>query len=75
MGKHKVSICKTKNKFIVKFEINESRQNMIDGWPQDVNDSAAKLDWDWNPQHNLEAGLSEYLIPEITKMYEKTTTG
>ena len=23
MGKHKVSICKTKNKFIVKFEINE----------------------------------------------------
>ena len=53
----------------ITFKINEKRQRMIDSWPSDTNDSAAKLDWKWKPQHDLDLGLHDYLIPEIKKLY------
>jgi len=51
------------------FKINEKRQRMIDSWPSDTNDNAAKSDWQWKPKHNLDLGLCDYLIPEIKKLY------
>ena len=51
------------------YRINEKRQNMVDSWPMDTNDSAAKKEWNWIPNHNLDIGLNEYLIPDIKKIY------
>ena len=42
---------------------------MVDGWPMDIDDSAAKTEWGWKSHHNLDKGLSEYLIPELKQMY------
>ncbi len=53
----------------ITFEINEKRQKMIDSWPSDTNDNAAKLDWRWKAKHNLDLALHDYLIPEIKKLY------
>ena len=53
----------------IEYDINEKRQNMVDSWPTDTDDSAARSDWNWNPQHDLETGMKEYLIPEMKKIY------
>jgi len=54
---------------IIKYKINSQRQKMVDGWPMDTDDSAAKKDWKWKPKYNLQSSLSQYLIPELIKIY------
>ena len=54
----------------IKYEVNEKRQKMIDSWPEDTNDNAAKLDWNWESQHDLESGLHDYLIPGVREKYK-----
>ena len=53
----------------IDYNVNEKRQNMVDSWPADTDDSAARSDWNWNPQHDLETGMKEYLIPDVKKIY------
>lgn len=48
-----------------------SRQRIIDSWPIDMNDDAARRDWGWNPAYDAERAFSEYLVPNIRKRYEK----
>ena len=52
------------------YKISEKRQKMVDGWPMDTDDSAAKEEWNWKPMYDLDNGLSEYLIPELKEMYQ-----
>ena len=42
---------------------------MVDSWPTDTDDSAARSDWHWSPRHDLEIGMKEYLIPDVKKIY------
>ena len=49
----------------ITYNINTKRQQMIDGWPKDTDDSAAKLDWNWKATHDLNRGLNNYLIPDL----------
>ena len=48
-----------------------SRQRIIDSWPIDMNDDAARRDWGWQPEFDAEKAFSEYLVPNIRKRYEK----
>ena len=54
---------------IIEYDVNEKRQNMVDSWPLDTDDSAARSNWNWEPQHDLETGMKEYLIPDVKKIY------
>ena len=54
----------------IRYKINEKRQKMIDGWPADTDDSAARKEWNWQPTHTLDKGLNEYLIPDLKQMYQ-----
>tara|TARA_Y100001968_G_C19423284_1_gene752966 strand:- start:427 stop:1455 length:1029 start_codon:yes stop_codon:yes gene_type:complete len=56
---------------VIKFNKNEKRQEMINSWPMDTNDEAAKKDWGWKPHYNLDQALQRYLIPEINNKYFK----
>ncbi len=47
-----------------------NRQRIIDSWPIDMNDDAARRDWGWNPYYDAERAFSEYLVPNIRKRYE-----
>ena len=53
----------------VSFESDYRRQAILDSWPLNVDDSAAKADWGWSPKYNLERAFSEYLIPAVHKQY------
>ena len=47
-----------------------SRQRIIDSWPIDMNDDAARRDWGWKPAYDAEHAFSDYLVPNIRKRYE-----
>lgn len=49
------------------YQITEKRQEMVDSWPMDTDDNAAKNDWDWQPEHDLDSAFSDYLLPELRK--------
>ncbi len=53
----------------VSFVPDEKRQVIVDSWPEDVDDSAARREWDWNPAYDFERAFAEYLIPAITRRY------
>jgi nucleoside-diphosphate-sugar epimerase len=37
------------------------RQQIADSWPQSIDDSAARQDWNWQPQYNLAAMTADML--------------
>jgi threonine 3-dehydrogenase len=51
------------------WEIDRKRQRIVDSWPADVDDSAARRDWNFSPRYDLERAFSEYLIPTIKRRY------
>ena len=55
---------------IIKYKINDKRQKMVDSWPEDIDDSFARKEWNWKPKHTLDIGLIEYLIPDLKLMYQ-----
>ena len=56
--------------FEMTYKINEERQRIVDTWPVDVDDSAAKNDWGWEPKYDFEKTFTEYLIPKIKERYK-----
>lgn len=56
----------------VTYEPHSQRQAIVDSWPEDVKDSAARDDWGWEPDYGLDRALSEYLIPTIVERYRAT---
>jgi nucleoside-diphosphate-sugar epimerase len=45
------------------------RQHIVDSWPAQLDDSAARRDWAWQPDYDAEKSFHEYLIPTIRMMY------
>lgn len=54
----------------ISFEPDVKRQAIIDSWPADVDDSAARADWGLAPRYGLEAAFDDYLIPRIRERYQ-----
>lgn len=50
-------------------QVDQKRQGIVDSWPADVDDSAARRDWGHAPAFDLATGFGEYLIPTIRKRY------
>jgi nucleoside-diphosphate-sugar epimerase len=46
------------------------RQTIVDSWAADMDDSAARRDWDWQPAYALARAFDEYLVPNIKERYE-----
>jgi nucleoside-diphosphate-sugar epimerase len=55
----------------ITWENDLKRQGIVDSWPEDVDDSAARQDWGFAPRYDFTRAFSEYLIPTIRKRYER----
>jgi threonine 3-dehydrogenase len=55
----------------ITFEPNPRRQGIVDSWPEDVDDSLARTEWDWQPDYDADAFFDDYFLPEIRKRYGK----
>jgi threonine 3-dehydrogenase len=53
----------------VAFVPDEKRQRIVDSWPVDVDDTAAREDWGWTPAYDLESAFEQYLIPGVSRRY------
>jgi hypothetical protein len=49
--------------------MDDKRQGIVDSWPADVDDTAARRDWGFAPRYDFDRAFSEYLIPAIRKRY------
>jgi nucleoside-diphosphate-sugar epimerase len=53
----------------ITYAIDAKRQGIVDSWPEDVDDSAARRDWGFAPKYDFTAAFREYLIPGIRTRY------
>ncbi len=47
--------------FKIDYEIDPVRQAIADSWPNSLDDSAARAEWGWNPQYDLEMMTEDML--------------
>lgn len=47
------------------------RAKIVDSWPEDVDDSAARTDWGWSPQYDATRAFDDYLVPSIRARYAR----
>ena len=45
------------------------RQAIVDSWPEDVDDGAARRDWGFAPTYDFRSAFDQYLIPAIRERY------
>jgi nucleoside-diphosphate-sugar epimerase len=50
-------------------QVDTKRQGIVDSWPADVDDSAARRDWGHAPAYDFATAFHNYLIPRIRKRY------
>lgn len=55
----------------VSFQPHIKRQNIVDSWPADVDDSAARRDWGFAPRYDEARAFDDYLVPTIREGYRK----
>jgi nucleoside-diphosphate-sugar epimerase len=53
----------------ISWEVDNKRQGILDTWPEDVDEQAARRDWGFAPRYDFDAAFREYLIPTIRKRY------
>lgn len=59
----------------VTFAPDVKRQGIVDSWPVDVDDSAARRDWGWQPAFDEQKAFEEYLVPAVTRRYRQSHEG
>jgi nucleoside-diphosphate-sugar epimerase len=55
---------------IVTWAVDQKRQGIVDSWPEDVDDRAARRDWGFAPKYDFSRAFREYLIPTIRARYK-----
>jgi len=53
----------------ITFAPHLKRQQIVDSWPADVDDSVARRDWGFAPRYDEARAFSEYLVPTIRERY------
>jgi threonine 3-dehydrogenase len=55
------------------YAVDVKRQGIVDSWPADVDDGAARRDWGFLPRYDFTRAFEDYLIPTIRDRYAGTT--
>jgi threonine 3-dehydrogenase len=55
----------------IAYKVDAKRQRIVDSWPADVDDSAARADWGFAPKYDFDRAFQEYLIPMIRERYRR----
>ncbi len=69
VGELAASIKKRMPEFEISYE-PDFRQAIADSWPNDVDDTAAREEWGWNPEYDLEA-MTDDMLKNIQIKHDK----
>jgi nucleoside-diphosphate-sugar epimerase len=47
--------------FAIDYQIDPTRQAIAESWPRSIDDTAARIDWDWSPRFDLAAMTKDML--------------
>jgi nucleoside-diphosphate-sugar epimerase len=53
----------------ITYNVDDKRQGIVDSWPADVDDSAARRDWGFCPAYDFDRAFADYLIPTVQHRY------
>ena len=56
--------------FLLDFKIDPLRQAIADSWPNNMDDSAARQEWGWEPEYNLES-MTKDMIERLSQKLGK----
>jgi len=48
--------------FTMDYDVDPMRQAIAESWPKRLDDSAAREEWDWNPDYDLDAMVEDMLV-------------
>jgi nucleoside-diphosphate-sugar epimerase len=54
--------------FTMDYEIDAVRQAIAESWPNYMDDSAAREEWDWQPEYDL-ARMTEEMLKDLGERY------
>ena len=54
----------------VHWATDEKRQTIVDSWPEDVDDGAARRDWGYAPVYDFTSAFDQYVIPNVRERYK-----
>jgi threonine 3-dehydrogenase len=54
----------------ITYKVDAKRQAIVDSWPEDVDDAAARREWGFTPSYDFDRAFHEYLIPTIRATYK-----
>ena len=66
----KAAIQKHIPDFKMHYEFDPVRQAIADSWPNNMDDSCARAEWDWKPSYNLES-MTEDMIKTLKERFNK----
>ena len=52
--------------FEIDYDIDPMRQQIADSWPNSLDDSAARDEWNWQPDYNLDAMVND-MLPNLER--------
>lgn len=58
--------------FEMEYAVDPLRQSIAESWPNSLDDSCARAEWDWKPQYDLDA-MSRDMIEKLRVKLGKTT--
>jgi len=56
--------------FTIDYNVDPIRQAIAESWPNNMDDSAARKEWGWNPEYNLES-MTKDMIEKLTVKLKK----
>jgi nucleoside-diphosphate-sugar epimerase len=55
---------------VLTWQTDSKRQAIVDSWPADVDDGAARRDWGFAPEYDFDRAFRDYLLPTIRERYQ-----
>ncbi|MFN2445333.1 MAG: NAD-dependent epimerase/dehydratase family protein [Vicinamibacterales bacterium] len=67
----RAEVCRAFPDAQITWSIDVKRQSIVDSWPEDVDDAAARRDWGFTPTYDFDRAFHDYLIPTIRARYDR----
>lgn len=58
--------------FRMEYDVDPLRQSIAESWPDSLDDSCARAEWDWKPEYDLEA-MTDDMLEKLTARFANST--